>query len=195
MKKFILSMLVFGLLMAIIPPLSIRAQSVSPATTGKGGSPQGTATGAAVPLPAEKSGYLLPYPGILPDHPLFFLKKFRDTIVEWLISDPLRKGEFYLIQADKSVNTAVFLMNKNNPEAAVASLVLAGDYRQQALAQLKPASDAGKDTRPLIDRMKLAVIKHQEVMSELQPKAGEQASRFAELLRSATQFADELQKQ
>ena len=40
--------------------------------------------------------YELPYPGILPDNPLYFLKQIRDWIMERLITDPLKKIEFYM---------------------------------------------------------------------------------------------------
>ena len=45
--------------------------------------------------------YVLPYPGILPTHPLYFLKIVRDRIIELLISDRVNKAEFYILQADK----------------------------------------------------------------------------------------------
>jgi len=56
--------------------------------------------------------YSLPYPGILPDHPLYFLKTVRDFILSKLISSPVKKVEFDLLQADKKLNMSIFLKMK-----------------------------------------------------------------------------------
>lgn len=45
--------------------------------------------------------YTLPYPGLLPNNPLYFLKSFRDVLLEAMISDPSKKSQFYVLQADK----------------------------------------------------------------------------------------------
>ncbi len=45
------------------------------------------------------SEYALPYPGILPDNVLYNLKVFRDKVFEFLIIDPVKKADFYLLQA------------------------------------------------------------------------------------------------
>jgi hypothetical protein len=194
MVKQMLTMALIGLLSALALPVTVLAvtptPTVIPVSKGKMQEPDVIPI-AAMPV---KSTYSLPYPGILPDHPLFFLKQVRDTIVERLISDPLRKTEFFAVQADKSVNTAVFMMGKNKTNLAVAALTQAGEYRLKALNQLKLASDAGKDTQPLIEKMRQAIVKHQETISELQAQAGTEAGKFTELTTAAIEFADQLQK-
>ncbi len=45
--------------------------------------------------------YALPYPGLLPDSPLYILKAIRDRIIEVLISDTMKKANFELLAADK----------------------------------------------------------------------------------------------
>src|SRR3989344_6985739 len=63
-----------------------------------------TATDSATDQVEE---YTLPYPGILPDNLLYPIKVFRDRIVSFLISDPLKKAEFNLLQADKRLQAGV----------------------------------------------------------------------------------------
>src|SRR5258708_61565 len=65
--------------------------------------------------------YELPYPGILPDNPLYFLKTFRDTIVLFLISEPWKKADFDLQQADKLVNASIYLSNEKQVNDTVIS--------------------------------------------------------------------------
>ena len=192
-QMFIVTLI--GLLIAFTVPVSVSAVTPTPTSMVVG---QGKIEESDVMIPVTevpvKSTYALPYPGILPDHPLFFLKQVRDTIVERLISDPLRKAEFFAVQSDKAVNTAVFMMSKKNTPLAISTLVQAGEYRLKALNQLQVATDAGKDTQPLVDKLRQAVVKHQETISELQLQAGGEAEKFKELTTGATSFADQLQK-
>src|SRR5438309_421306 len=56
------------------------------------------------PTPSPVSiSYQLPYPGMLPDNPLYFLKVIRDGVWSFLLSNPLKKADFDLLQADKRV--------------------------------------------------------------------------------------------
>src|ERR1035437_474186 len=60
--------------------------------------------------------YDLPYTGILPDNPLYFLKALRDNILNSLITDPLKKARFDLLMADKRLGGAVDLINKDKDD-------------------------------------------------------------------------------
>src|SRR3989344_1770388 len=62
--------------------------------------------------------YDLPYPGLLPDHPLYFLKMMRDSAIGFLISDPLKKAEFDLLQADKRLNSGLYLLHNDKDKNA-----------------------------------------------------------------------------
>ncbi|MBF8250036.1 MAG: LPXTG-motif cell wall anchor protein, partial [Candidatus Levybacteria bacterium] len=65
----------------------------------------------ATPSSNQEVNYELPYPGLLPDSPLYFLRVTRDKLVSFLISDPLKKAEFDLLQADKRLNAGIYLLN------------------------------------------------------------------------------------
>src|SRR5260370_38981843 len=67
---------------------------------------------------SSKMDYQLPYPGILPDNPLYELNALRDRIYGFLISDPLKKSEFDLLQADKRLAVGISLFNKGKKELA-----------------------------------------------------------------------------
>ncbi|PIZ98613.1 MAG: hypothetical protein COX78_02915, partial [Candidatus Levybacteria bacterium CG_4_10_14_0_2_um_filter_35_8] len=64
---------------------------------------------------ATMDNYELPYPGLLPDHPLYFLKMTRDKIIGFFISDPIKKAEFDILQSDKRLSAGVYLLNKKSP--------------------------------------------------------------------------------
>ncbi len=72
-----------------------------------------TPPAAVTPAPVvPKVEYNLPYPGILPDHPLYFLKQLRDKILDFLITDPVKKAEFYILQADKRLSMGIALTDE-----------------------------------------------------------------------------------
>src|SRR5688572_7269837 len=58
----------------------------------------------------EEINYYLPYPGILPDHPLYFLKMMRDRVVEWSLFRPERKAEYFMFLADKRIGAGRVLI-------------------------------------------------------------------------------------
>lgn len=112
--------------------------------------------------------YTLPYPGILPDHPLYFLKKLRDQIMERLIADPVRKIEFYMLQADKSINTGLFLAAKQNETLAQESFVRGQKFYAQAVQLAGEIKAQDKEVPPyLVERFTNAGAKYVEVLTEL----------------------------
>ena len=118
--------------------------------------------------------YDFPYPGILPDHPLYFLKMIRDRIVGFLISDPLKKAEFNLLQADKRLNAGIYLLDKNidkNGKLAQSTISKAENYFDEAVIKVKEAKKQGIDTKDILRRLSESSKKHQEVLQSLKNKA------------------------
>jgi hypothetical protein len=60
-----------------------------------------------------QESYKLPYPGILPNHPLYRIKEFRDNLLERLTRDPIKKVELHLLFADKKIAAAQFLADNH----------------------------------------------------------------------------------
>lgn len=116
--------------------------------------------------------YEFPYPGILPDHPLYFLKMVRDRIIDVLISDPLKKAEFNLLQADKRLNAGVYLLNKDKSKSALAhSTISKGEnYFEEAIKNVKEAKKQGMETSDILRRLSDSSYKHQEVLMLLSKK-------------------------
>lgn len=119
--------------------------------------------------------YELPYPGILPDNPLYFLKAARDRIVGFLISDPLKKAEFNLLQGDKRLNSAVFLFKKGKEKYSLAlSTASKGEnYFEEAIEKAREAKKQGMDTNDILRRLSDSAYKHQEVIKSFEKTAGQ----------------------
>lgn len=119
---------------------------------------------------AKKDGeYTLPYPGLLPDNPLYFLKALRDRVVDFLISDPLKKADFYLLQADKRLNAGVYLIRqgKSKYQLAESTISKGENYFERAISKVKEAKRQKMETGEITQRLYQAAKKHQGVLSSL----------------------------
>jgi len=120
---------------------------------------------------AQKVNYELPYPGLLPDNPLYFLKMVRDRVVSFLISDPKKKAEFDLLQSDKRLNAGVYLFNKKKFKDAVSIVSKAENYFEEALQKAKEAKAQGMKTREITNKLINSSKKHKEVLKSLEEKS------------------------
>ena len=122
--------------------------------------------------PSPKVEYFLPYPGILPDHPLYLLKVIRDRILDFLIRDPVKKIEFNLLMADKRLNMGIFLTEKGKPALAETTVSKGEKYFLRAVEGIKRAEKQGREVdQELLNKIKKASLKHEEVILELLEKA------------------------
>jgi len=119
----------------------------------------------------QQNNYELPYPGLLPDSPLYFLRIIRDKTVGFLISDPLKKAEFDLLQADKRLNAGIFLFNKGKSSLALSTVSKAENYFTQALGQMEEAKRQGRNTSEINGKLKNALEKHKQELGDFVKKA------------------------
>lgn len=117
------------------------------------------------------SEYTLPYPGILPDSSLYFLKAARDKIVSFLISDPVKKAEFNLITADKRLNAGLYLVDKGKITLAEETISKGENYLEEAVSKASDAKKQGILIDDILRRLKLSLEKHSEVIVEIGQKA------------------------
>ena len=133
------------------------------------------------PVSAEISGeakevdYYLPYPGILPDHPLYWLKMFRDRIMLTLTKNPVDKYGRLLLYADKRVGAAKVLVEGGKTELGVTTATKAGKYLEQAINEFKGINDPGKATPEERERLLKAGMKHEEVLNAILDKVPDQS--------------------
>lgn len=116
----------------------------------------------------EKIQYEIPYPGLLPDNPLYYLKVIRDNILKFLISDPLKKTEFSLLQADKRLGAGKLLLDKGKTELSITTLSKSGNYFDDAISNIQKAKKEGEDTNAMLDQLLKASQKHQEILLTMQ---------------------------
>ncbi|HVF69165.1 MAG TPA: DUF5667 domain-containing protein [Xanthomonadales bacterium] len=126
---------------------------------------------------AESSGvnYQLSYPGLLPDHPLYFLKAGRDRIMSFFISKPLKKAEFNLIQADKRVEASFLLSKKGGDKIDLAQSTFskAENYFEDAIDNTAAAKAQGMNTIELSQKLHDSNQKHQQILKDMTEKLSE----------------------
>lgn len=142
----------------------------------------------------KKVEYQLPYPGLLPDSPLYFLKAVRDAVIDFLISDPLKKADFYLLQADKRVNAGFYLVEtKNNYELAESTISKGENYFEKAIVKTKEANSQGMDIGGIKNRLLASSQKHQEVIADLMTKTPKTKGKFAAILKRTENYEKEVE--
>jgi len=122
------------------------------------------ATPSGTDLVSEKEDYSLPYPGLLPDHPLYFLKMARDRIQLWLTRQPLAQAKLLLHYGDKRIAAALALAEKGKIGLAASTASKAEDYLRRALEAAKLAETRGEDTKDMYNQLLKATEKHGKVL-------------------------------
>lgn len=121
-----------------------------------------------VKMPQEKVVYNLPYPGLLPDSPLYLSKIMRDRITEFLTRDNLKKAELYLLYSDKRVAMALALAHKGKSQLAVDTFAKGEKYFLKIPNLLRSAKkQGGQAPSNFIETLKLSNAKHKELIEEL----------------------------
>ncbi len=176
MKAIILSFLLF----LFVFPLSAFAQEAS-------------LSGDVTPTPMQSTDYALPYPGLLPDNPLYPLKMLRDRVVLILISDTVKRAKFNLLQADKRLQAGLYLYNGNKSKVniAISTISKSQNYYSDALSETEKAKREKHDIDGIINDLTLSSRKHRELLKDFEkivPKENK------EQVKSLLKKHDELQK-
>lgn len=106
--------------------------------------------------------YDLAYPGMLPDNQFYKLKVLRDKFIAASIFSPLKKIEFYVLQADKGILAAAMLIDKNKIDLAQATALKAENNFTLISPQLYMLSK--KPNKDFFKKIEAAGLKHQEVL-------------------------------
>ncbi|MBI4089531.1 MAG: hypothetical protein HY424_02365 [Candidatus Levybacteria bacterium] len=146
--------------------------------------------------PEETSiNYELPYPGLLPDNPLYVLRVIRDRTVGFLISSSLKKAEFNLLQADKRLNAGIYLFNKNKIPLSFSTISKAENYFEEAIEKIKQARKEGMNITEIVNKLRDAAKKHEEVLISLGDRSPKNfKNNFESLRERVVEFQKEVRK-
>jgi len=139
----------------------------------------------------EKVEYVLPYPGILPDHPLYRLKMLRDRIWGFLIRDPLKKSQWCLLMADKRVWASQMLADKGKFDLAITTASKAEKYLEQAIEKAYEAEEMGRGDQGFFSKLADASLKHEEVLQAMVPNLPEESQTVFKAILKYPKIANE----
>lgn len=134
----------------------------------------------AIPAPASDSAevipqhvnYELPYPGMLPDNPFYFIKVLRDAIVKSLISDPYKKAQFSLLTSQKRMYAGKLLIKKGKTQLFLDTIAKSNNYLDDALFSIKEAKKVNTknpDLNLFLEQFNIVTLKHGEILDEIKP--------------------------
>lgn len=125
--------------------------------------------------------YYLPYPGILPDHPLYKLKILRDRVSTAFIKDPKKKIEFYLLQTDKGILASAMLVDRKKIDLATHTAFKA--EHNYTLLTYELGKFRKKPSADFFKKLKTASLKHQAVLASLAKRvAKNDAKKFQQVI-------------
>lgn len=111
--------------------------------------------------------YNLPYPGILPNHPLYFLKDIRDEILLFFTRSLLKNSRVRLLVADKNLVMATVLIEQGLDKEAIQVLQKGEKHLLVAILQLQELKKRGELPAGAVDKFELAASKHEDVINHL----------------------------
>ncbi len=119
--------------------------------------------------------YNFPYPGMLPDSPLWPLKAFRDRAWLTVTLSGDKKAEVLLFLADKRMAAAKSLFEKGKAEIGFTTLTKAEKYLEEASRQVGDCWNGKEDQKGISYKVALSALKHREYMNYLITIAPEDA--------------------
>lgn len=129
--------------------------------------------------------YQLPYPGILPDHPLYKIKVLRDKILLLLTFNPIKKAARHLHMADKEFLMSLKLAENNNIPLAQQTAFKAEHHMTLLVAEIENAVYYSRKEFPqdLARQAHQATLKHQELLTGIMNRAGEKDKNDFETIK------------
>lgn len=178
MKKvvfgFFILLALFSIIIIIPTPATSAPTKIALTPTLVETSEEATEEATQSSKPSEQ--YSLPYPGILPDNPLHFLKALRDRIILFLISDPAKEAEFNLLTSDKRIYAAQILADRGKDDLSISTLSKSNNYFHNAISSISEAKKMGKRVDIVLNSMKKSIAKHQEVLSMIRKVVSQEFS-------------------
>lgn len=144
----------------------------------------------------QANNYQLPYPGLLPDNPLYFLKVLRDKIEAFLISDPLIKASFDLRNADKRLSMGLALYDHRKYDLAWSTISKGENYFDEGIKNLDQSKKEGRQIDPsLLVSYDSSAKKHKEILEGLIKRSSDETKKkFAKILVRINQFINLVNK-
>ena len=132
--------------------------------------------------------YYLPYPGVLPDSPLYKLKMVRDRVKLWITRDATKRTDLELLYADKRINAALALADGGKETLAVSTATKAEKYLEQAVNRVLEQNGQGKDVKSQMMKLEKAAARHEELLKNISVKTSGPVKEVADITATQTRM-------
>lgn len=141
-------------------------------------------------IEGNKVEYTLPYPGILPDSEIYFVKSLRDNILVFLTRDNIKKAELELLISDKKNSMAMELAKKSKWHYARKILFESLENFDNSITSIKESKNQGGGIgEELIPKLESSNRKQKEIVETmLKDIPYGEVKNFEEILRKNQKF-------
>jgi hypothetical protein len=123
--------------------------------------------------------YQLPYPGLLPDHPLYIVKRLRDRILLLTARTSERRVTLELLFADKHLSMGQILWERGDVSLAVTTIEEGELYLLRAVSDLIALEKKESIPPGFADKLELAGRKHADIITRLIASADGEHERYS----------------
>jgi len=142
-------------------------------------------------LQSSQVDYFLPYPGILPDSPLYKIKMVRDRIWLWLTRQSSKKLDLLLLFADKRIGAGEILIKGNKVALGVSTLTKGEKYLERAVGEVNRLS--AEKRMGAKEKLIKASLKYQEILENLLLRvSAEEKTELEKILNSLKSLREQL---
>lgn len=133
----------------------------------------------------KDSIYQLAWPGILPDNKIYKLKVLRNKIVGKLIMNSIKKIEFNLLMADKTIYASELLVQKGKIPLAKDTALKGENYYSNVVQDYNiTLLNGNKISSELTKKILLAGKKHQEIFKKLEEQVNNEDKKTFQIVGS-----------
>jgi hypothetical protein len=147
-------------------------------------------------IQTEEIEYTLPYAGLLPDSPLYFIKRTRDAFWLFFTRDSGKKAEILLLFADKKIVMAQALSEKGKWKLALETIEASQKDVDKLINAVDLSTKIGSAlSEDFLDTVRLSSTKHLEIMEDMLKNAPDESrTGMEELMQKNVEQYNRLQK-
>ncbi len=130
-------------------------------------------------------------PGMLPDHPLYFMKRGAESVGTFFRFGDEAKANRYLRLSEKRLSEANALSEKENVGLTERTLERYQDQMNKGLERAEKAKERGRDMDEVLERVSEATLRHQEALAGVYGRVPEEAREGIQRAMEASQTGGE----
>lgn len=130
--------------------------------------------------PAEVLEEPIYTPRLLPDNPLYFLKRIKERIELFFAFTPEKRAEKLAEIATRRIAEAKMMVKKGKPEFVERLMARYQKHLERAIEKTEEAKKKGKEVEKVLEIITQATSQHQGVLSEVYEKVPEEAKKAIE---------------